>query len=60
VTAHYVGPQQYNDANALAGLMLLVGLLRELHEVYAIGDHGIPLRLRERPEPGFSDAPTAK
>jgi hypothetical protein len=48
VTAHRVGHEQYTDANALAGLMLLAGLLREVHEVYSIGDHGIPLRLRER------------
>jgi hypothetical protein len=58
LTAHRVGPEQYSDPNALAGLMLLVGLLRELHEIYAIGDHGIPLRLRQRPRAGVgtSDA----
>lgn len=60
LTVHRVGTKQYTDANALAGLMLLVGLLRELHEVYAIGDHGIPLRLRERPRAGLSGAPAAK
>jgi hypothetical protein len=30
LTAHYVGAPHYSDANLLAGLMLLVGLTREL------------------------------
>lgn len=60
LTAHQVGPDHYTDENALAGLMLLVGLLRELHEVYAIGDHGIPLRLGERSRAGLTGVPAAE
>jgi hypothetical protein len=40
--------------------MLLVGALRELHEVYAIGDHGMPLRLRERPAGGRTGLPAGE
>jgi hypothetical protein len=43
LTAHSVDPRQFTDAHALAGLMLLTATLRELQELYAVGDNGFPL-----------------
>jgi hypothetical protein len=42
LSAHGVDPDQYTDAHALAGLMLLVGVLRELHEIYTVPDTEAP------------------
>lgn len=42
LSAHGVDPRQYTAANALEGLLLLAGLIRELQEVYMAGHGGVP------------------
>lgn len=42
LTAHGLSPEQYTEANALEGLLLVTGLIRELHEVYGAGHGGVP------------------
>jgi hypothetical protein len=40
LSAHGVDPRQFREAHALEGLMLLAGVLRELHEVYRVAERG--------------------
>jgi hypothetical protein len=42
LSAHAVDSDQYTDANALSALMLVAGALRELQEIYAATDRGLP------------------
>lgn len=40
LSAHGVDPRQFCEVHALEGLMLLAGVLRELHEVYRVAERG--------------------
>jgi hypothetical protein len=42
LSAHGVAPDQYTETNALEALLLVGGIVRELHEVYSQGHGGIP------------------
>lgn len=42
VTAHTLDAKQFTHAHCLAALLLLTGVLRELHELYTVGDNGVP------------------
>lgn len=40
LSVHGVSGDQFRPAHALAGLMLVVGALRELHEIYRVAERG--------------------